>query len=251
MSFVDERFAVLGAASARHDGPATAAAQRDFISFLIDAGVTNPAARSAVRERHLRAFLRALDTGGTDPLLTIAQRHRLAGMYADPGVDRAMLVAWFDFRWEALAAPEALRGERVSLATLVERLPAAERPAIAAWVLSATCEALLGVRPGSELPQRDVTQCAAVRREFVDTASAVDPSYPAREAHAAVDVLMARALDRRAQQAQDAETRGALRAAAREAYERAQGHYTLLASGSDSRRFRRYLRGAIEAVAAD
>ncbi|MEI8255342.1 MAG: hypothetical protein WCJ30_06670 [Deltaproteobacteria bacterium] len=251
MPFVDERFAVLGAASARHDGPATAAAQRDFVAFLVDARATTTESRASVRERHLRAFLHALDTGGSDPLLTIAQRHRLAGMYADPGIDRATLVAWFDFRWEALAAPESLRGERVALAALVDRMPPAERPAITAWVLSATCESLLGVRPGTELPQRDLAQCAAVRGEFVDMASALDPAYPWREAHAAVEVLLARALDRRARGASDAEARGALRTASREAYERAQGHYTVLASGGGSRRFRRYLRGAIEAVAAD
>lgn len=251
MPFVDERFAALGSASARRDGPATAAAQRDFVAFLIDARATTSEARAAVRERHLRAFLHALDTGGNDPLLTIAQRHRLAGMYAQPGIDRAMLIAWFDFRWEALAAPEALRGEHPTLAVLVERLPTDERRAVTSWVLSATCDSLLGVRPGTDLPLRDLAQCAAVRRDFVDRATALEPSYPALEAHAAVHVLLARALDERARRTRDPDARAALRTASHEAYSQAEARYTALASQTGSRRLRRYLRGALEAAAAD
>lgn len=251
VSFIDERFAALGTATANRDGPATAAAQREFVAFLVDARAVTAEARAAIREHHLAAFLRAYDDGRSDPLLTIALRHRLAGRYAEPGVDRATLMAWFDFRWEALAAPEALRGDRVTLGALLERIPSVDRSAVVSWILASTCESLLGVRPGTELDARDQQQCASVRREFVDAAATIDSNYPAEEARAAVEVLLARSLDRTARRSSEPEVRASTRGLSREAFERAQGLYTAIAEHDTSRRIRRYLRGSLEGAATD
>ena len=251
LSFLDEQFSRVTHAAVRRDATDMAAAQRQFAAFLVDARATTAEARAQVRERYLRQILDAVDHGRTDGLVTIAQRHQLAGMYAAPTIDRATLMAWFDFRWEAFAAPEHLRGERVAFANLLARIPAEERRAVVAWVLDGTCASLLGLRPNAGQSARETEQCASARREFVDAAGVIDPTYPVAEARAAIDVMLGHDLDAIARTTVDETTRDGLRTAARESFQRAHGAYTLLAAHDGSRRIRRYLRGALEATASN
>lgn len=241
--YLDESFAAFGRALALRDSAATAAAQREFAAFLLDAAADGRAERDAIREHHLALFLRAVDAGRPEPLVLVARRHRLAGPEADPGVSREMLVAWFDLRWEAAAARESLRGESVPLEALVARLPAPERRAAVAWALYADCHALLGAPPGA-LRAVQLRRCAEVRQNFAGLAHLLDRGYPVSEARAAIEVLYARALERAARQRPDPAEREDLASEARAAYGRANALYAALAAEQPSRRLRRYLLGS-------
>lgn len=249
--FLDESYETLARAAASREPQALARAQRAFAALVIDAAGDDVSLREAFREHYLRRFLAALEHHPDHPLVTIAARHRFLETETPTSissVSRAMLIAWFDLRWETLAARESLRDERLSLERLVGRIPPAERRAAVAWILHADCDALLGTVPDRALSPSQWQQCAAVRQEFVGLARRLDPSYPVDEARAAVDVLLARGLLQAATTARDPSERAALEQSAREAFGRAHGLYTLLAERDPSRRLRRYLLGTARAM---
>jgi hypothetical protein len=243
--YLDESVEALARASATHDPQAIARAQRELAAFVVDAAGDDQAARDALRERYLRRFLAALESGARDPMLATAARHRLVGPDAAPGVTRAMLVAWFDFRWEAVTARETLRDQPIPLGRLIERLPLAEQRALVAWALRVDCDALLGTPPRRPLAPEQLAQCAALRQEFVGLARVLPGSdYPVDEARAAVHVLHARELLRSAAAERDLARRGAMEHAAASAYAQAHAIYSLLAEQRPSRRLQRYLLGS-------
>ena len=243
-NWLDESYRAVGTAAANRDLVAQAAAQRQFASLLIDAGGDHPVRRAALRERFLRRFLAAADGAGSEPLVEVAIRHRLVGYDAPVWIDRAIRIAWFDFRWEAMAARESLRDEPVPLDRLLLRIPAAERRAVVAWVLAVDCPVLLGTAPSRPLTVERLRRCLAVRREFIDVASALDASYRRDEARAAATVLFARALHTSAMAEPDEALREGALTAARDAYADAHALYTVIAARAPDRRLRRFMLGA-------
>jgi hypothetical protein len=244
--YLDERFDTLGRIAADRQSHAVGVAQREFASILVDAAGDDRNERNAIREYHLHRFLDRLDGLQPDGLVRIASRHRLVGERAFPGVDRAMLIAWFELRWEAMAARESLRGETAPLNQLLTLLPAPDRAAALAWALYVPCDALLGtsVHDAREAPA--LFRCAAARRSFIDLGSAIDPSYPTQEALAATDVLLGRGLERLALRANDPVIQSEISSQARDAFERSTALYTRLATERPSAQRLRFFRGAAE-----
>jgi hypothetical protein len=238
---LDESFTALARAGAARDLPSLGRLQREFAARVLDTVGDDPTARAALRDSHLRRFLTALERGSADPVVAIAARHRLVGAGATPGITRATLIAWFDYRWEMLAAREVLRDQPLPLERMLGRLPPAEGRAMVAWVLRADCDALLGTAPDAPPGAEQLLQCAALQREFVALAARLESGYPADEARAALDARLAHSLASLAARASEAGVRSQLEQASRDVFARAHGQYTLLAERQPSRRLQRYL----------
>lgn len=254
-AFLDESYTRALAAANAHDGEQLRDAQHDFTSFLVDAGANTPERRIALREAHLRSFLTAVDArSASHPLIELASRHELLPAPASDPERRAQLVSWFDVRWELLGAPEVLRHERVVLGTVLSRLPRDEQLTWLRWSLSIDCGPLLGTTNAQVRTALSIARCADARRQFASAVAALDPSYPERDAAAAIDVLQARALLSVAAATTDEGQRGVLTGLAREAFEHANNTYVeLLAQEAltrprPSRMRRRYLAGTVSAM---
>lgn len=245
-AYVRDAFARLGAASERRDSGATAVAARDFAEALVQAAGDDDRARAAIRESLTDGFMheaRARSSGG---FVAVAARHRVVRLDGPPPSERELAVAraWFAFRFEALGARASLRGESISLEQTLQKITHDDRRALFAWVLDAECNALLGLPADASLTRAQVQRCSSVRLDFVSLAPAVEPSYPRAEAQATIDALEGRALLAIAARVTDSEPRNALRAAAREAMERAHGRFQSLAASTHERRIVRYMLGA-------
>lgn len=244
-AFVREALARLGDVSARRDGPAIAIASRDFADALLQAAGEDREARAALRESECDRFVARVERGPRDGFVSVALRHGVApsGRAMTPR-ERAVARAWFAFRWEALGARPALRGERASLDDVLSRMIPEDRRALLSWVLDADCDALLGVPRDALSTRAQIDRCTAARREFLSVARRVDPRYPDALARAALDALEGRALRALAGRTVDDAARALLESAARDAFVRAHARYTELASVSEDRQLRRWMLGA-------
>ncbi len=247
-AYVDRALRELGDASARRDAAATAAATRAFADALVEAAGDDDQARAAIREAQCDQFLARAATGSPDGFARTAARHGVIALgRALTPRERAIARAWFAFRWEALGARAALRGERLSLDHALSKLLPQDARTLLAWVLSSDCASLLGLREDELAARAQVERCSAARRDFVVIAANASREYPRAEALAAVDALEGRALAAIARRSPDAAVRAALATAARESFARAHGRYTDLAVASDSRKIKRFMLGAMQA----
>lgn len=245
-AYVRESFGRLGAASERRDSGATAIAARDFAEALVQAAGDDDRARAAIRESLTDAFVADVLARRSGGFVAVAARHRVVRLDGPPPSEREIAIAraWFAFRFEALGSRASLRGESISLEQTLQKISHDDRRALFAWVLDAECGALLGVPMDATLTRAQVQRCSSVRLDFVGLAPAVEPSYPRAEARATVDALEGRALLAIAARVTDSEPRNALRAAAREAMERAHGRFQSLAASTHDRRIVRFMLGA-------
>lgn len=224
-------------------------------AFTSDYGVASghrPEAERALRGRARGEFFAALHDPRA-PLTRIAARHRLAGPRATRDATRAVLVAWFDLRWERLALPTPEHGEVEPMAVTLLRIPRPEQRAFAAWGLAARCPVLLGVE-GRPLRADDARRCATLRRELLDVASGVDRAYPRDEATAAVDMMLGTGLLRltdpsRAEASEPTVVDDTERVRARDeataAFQHAAERYAAMERRGHDARVERYLRAAL------
>lgn len=248
-SYLDESYTRALDATRDRDGERLHDAQHDFVSFLVDARGNEPERRAELREAHLRQFLAAVDARrSAHPLVAVAERHELLPAPASDPEARARLIAWFDVRWELLAAREVLRRERVVLGNVLARLPRDEQLLWLRWAVSVDCGPLLGVPAGEVRTVIAIARCTDARRQFSEAIGALDASYPPREARAAAEVLQARALLAAREQVTDETERGELAGHAREAFERANNTYIELLAEKPTRMRRRYLAGTVAAM---
>lgn len=247
LSWLQEAFDRMASLAAERNETALAPARRAFGSLLLDAAGDDASARQRQRARFANAFLdAALRADRSNAMVRTADRHGLLG--PDSPSRRAMLLAWFDFRFEMYSSREYLRGEVATLPSLLGRIPMEERRAFTAWALSAECAALLAQPPAPELAPADARRCASVRRDFSAVAARLEPSYPAEEARAAVEVLLARDLRLYAREHAAGEERSALLQDARDRMTQAHGFLTELAARDPSRWHRRLVVGALRAL---
>lgn len=263
-AFVEQAFDRLGQASARRDSAATAVAARDFAEALVEGAGDDDTARSAVREamtdRFITDLLGVASQRGPSPCAAttnpqragfacVALRHRIVPAGRAPS-ERELSIAraWFAFRWEALGARASLRGEHVSLDTILQKLLPEDRRALLAWVLDADCTALLGAESYALLSRAQLQRCSSARVEFVSVAPAIERGFDRAEALATIDALEGRALLALSRSVSDAATSAALTTAARDALARAHGRYLALAARGGDRTIQRYLLATDQAA---
>ncbi len=247
-AFVDEAYTLLLRAIGERQLEGVGPLQREFAAFMYDFAGEDIRARQAVRQRYLREFLRARRERRPHPLLGVARRHRLLAPESPPWLSDAMVIAWFDMRWEMLAARDSATGDAPALDRLLQRLPPEERRALAAWIVASECDAILGAPAGASFTPRHLEGCASVRREFVGLAYEMDHSYPLDEARGTIEVLLARGFEQLARALTDDDQRAGARAGARDAYDRASGYFTRLLAQAPSRRIRRFQAGVLAAA---
>lgn len=183
----------LSEVTARRDEGGFVAAQHLFSTRVAEATLHARPAERAIAARALQAFLESARRGDVaDATVRLAARHRLAGPDVAPAATDAARAAWFLMRWERMALPTPAQGEVEPLLDTLGRLPRPLQISFAAWALRATCPEILG--DGGRRGVRGARDCAQLRRDMVGVARGADPRYPADEALAAADMLLAAGL---------------------------------------------------------